>query len=411
MTEEETTIKTLPLAQKTTTEPEVKEKPVFYRRKQARLFIGIPNLKLLEERRCPLSPRGVYQLVQRGHRIRIQKGAGQDSGFSEYDFAQAGAEMVDTLDEVLQAQIILQTTPPDPDEISKMREGQVLMSPLQMQTLSRDLLLKILRKKIIGIAFEYLEDKPNSYPVRRAMSQIAGVASVLIAAELLVRNNSQQILLANITGSEPPKVVIIGAGTVGEYAVRTAVSLGLQVTLFDYSIERLLRVQRTVQGVFNTQLIYPDALERALKQANVAIGALAPKHGRTPLVVTEDMVKNMKPGSVIVDVSIDHGGCFETSEITSHSNPTFTRYGIIHYCVPNIPSRYSRTASVALSNILTPLLLTLGEQGGVEEAIRRISYFRTAVYAYKGILCNLDLAERFLLKHVDLSLVLGPPLV
>lgn len=385
------------------------EKPLLLSRRTYRLSIGIPKLQILDERRIPLTPDGVRQLVQHGHRVRIQAGAGKGAGFADREYAENGAEIVDSLREVLQAEIILQMFPHTEEEIQLMDEKHILISPLQLQTLQRSLLEKMAQRKITGIAMEYFQDKPNSYPIRRSMSQIAGTAAIFIAGEYLISTHGAGILLANITGIEPPQVVVIGAGTVGEHAARTALALGLQVTLFDYSVDRLLRVQKVLPVPVSTSILYPEALRQALRHCDVAVGALSPQHGRTPLVVTEDMVSEMKPGAVIVDVSIDHGGCFETSEVTTHSHPVFTRYGVIHYCVPNIPSRYPRTASSALSNILTPFFLELGRIGGLEKALRLIDHYRQSVYMYRGLITHLDVAERFRLKYADIRMIFMIP--
>ncbi len=392
----------------TSSRPLALERPFRLRRPQKRLFVGIPRLHTLEERRIPLTPEGVRQLVAHGHHVRIERGAGVLAGFSDLAYAEAGAELVDSPQHLFEAEIILQAAPPSSRELQYLQPRHVLFSPLQVQALSRQVFEALRQRKITGIAFEYLQDKPGSFPVRRAMSQIAGIASILIASELLSSGEGARagILLGNIAGVIPPSVVIIGAGVVGEYAAKTAYQLGALVQVFDHSIERLIRLQTALHNQIATATIYPEALRQALRRAHVAIGALAPRGGRTLLVVSEDMVKEMPEGSVIVDVSIDHGGCFETSEITTHSSPTFVKHGVIHCCIPNLPSRYARTASMALSSILTPLLLEIAQTGGLEKMLAQNAYFRSGVYLYRGEVTHFGIAERFHYRYTDLRMLL-----
>jgi alanine dehydrogenase len=263
-----------------------------------------------------------------------------------------------------------------------------------------------MEKKISAIAWDYIQDEEEIYPVVRAMGEIAGNTSVIIAAEYLSRTSrGQGLMLGGISGVAPTEVVIIGAGTVAEYACRAALGLGALVKVFDFSIYRLRRLQNDLgQRVF-TSVIQPEELKRALSQADVAIGALRGAEGRTPTVVTEEMVENMKEGSVIVDISIDKGGCFETSEVTNHSDPVYERNGVIHYCVPNIASRVSRTASIALSNIFTPLVLNISKHGGCSSLIKKHLGFRHGVYLYNGTLTNESLGEAFNLPYKDIDLL------
>lgn len=205
----------------------------------------------------------------------------------------------------------------------------------------------------------------------------------------------------------PAKVVILGAGIVGEYAAGAALALGASVKVFDSSVYRLKRLQNNIGHRLWTSVIEPRILAKQIKTCEVAVGALYTPGTRTPVVVTEEMVSNMRPGSVIIDVSIDRGGCFETSEITTHENPVFTRYGVIHYCVPNIPSGFARTASQAISNVLMPLLLEAGDEGGFENLVWHKIHLRNGIYLFKGALTNFYLSERFDLKFTDLNLLIA----
>ncbi|MFT5480112.1 MAG: alanine dehydrogenase, partial [Bacteroidia bacterium] len=285
--------------------------------------------------------------------------------------------------------------------------GQVLISALQMGDLKQEFLQQLMRKKITAIGYEYLRDDAGTLPVIRAMSEIAGRASILVAAEYL--NNSQNgkgELLGGIPGIQPTDIVIIGAGAVGEYAVRAALGLGAHVTVFDNSIYKLRRLEKNIGSRINSSTILPHVLAKSLANCDVAIGALRSSEGRSPCVVTEAMVQQMHPKSLIVDISIDQGGCFETSMVTNHEKPVFVKHGILHYCVPNITSRFSRTASYALSNVFSPLLLEIGEAGGVNEYLWEDNGLRKGVYVFKGKLTNLSLAERFSLDYKDINFLL-----
>ena len=262
------------------------------------------------------------------------------------------------------------------------------------------------KKKITAVAFDFIKDEQNTYPIVKSLSEIAGTASILIAAELMSGiNKGNGLLLGNIGGVPPSSVVIFGAGTVGEYAAKTAIGLGARVKVFDNSISKLRKLQNCLHAPIYTSTVQPKSVTKALMRCDVAIGAIRGKN-RSPICATEDMVKTMKEGAVIVDVSIDRGGCFETSNVTSHNTPTFVKYGVIHYCVPNIPSRYARTASVSISNIFTPYLLSIAEDGGFENSARFDKSLRNGMYFYHGILTNKTVADCFDLPHRDINLLL-----
>jgi alanine dehydrogenase len=240
------------------------------------------------------------------------------------------------------------------------------------------------------------------------MSEIVGSSSILIASEYLSNNTGGKgELLGGITGIPPTEIVIIGAGTVGEYAAKTALGLGATVKVFDNNLYKLRRIQRNVGRKLYTSTIVPSTLSKALRTADVAIGAVHAKEGRTPVIVTDEMVSDMRFGSVIIDVSIDQGGCFETSEVTNHTNPVFRKYGVIHYCVPNIASRVARTASYALSNIFTPILLNMGDEGGLEQFLWSNKYVRSGIYLYKGTVTNKFVSEVCKLPFRDLNLLMA----
>ncbi len=376
--------------------------------KKQKLFIGIPKETEFQEQRVALVPQSVGLLIANGHRVLVETGAGENANFNDNDYSETGAEIAYDTAEIYKADIILKVTPPNDHEIDLMKHKQILFSALQLTVQPKSALKKLMDKKITAIAWDYIEDEGGSFPVIRSMGEIAGTTAVLIAAELMSNaNKGKGLMLGGVAGITPPEMVIIGAGTVGQFAASAAISLGVSVKVFDNSVYKLRRLQNEIGHKVFTSVIQPKVLEKALMRCDVAIGALRVPHGRTPCVVNEDMVKNMKSGSVIVDVSIDKGGCFETSKITTHQNPTFRKHDIVHYCVPNIASRVSRTASYSLSNIFSPLLLEISERGGCEKLIQTEKGFRHGVYIYKGTLTSSYLGESFGLPYKDLDLLIS----
>tara|TARA_B100001758_G_C18396048_1_gene605992 strand:+ start:1054 stop:2259 length:1206 start_codon:yes stop_codon:yes gene_type:complete len=371
------------------------------------LEIGIPKESSFQENRVSLTPDSVGLLVANGHSVFIQKDAGAASNFSDNEYAEKGAHIVYTKKEVFQSNFILKIEPPTEDELSLMNNGQQLISAVQMSTQSRGYFESLVRKNISSFGFEFIKDEHDKLPFVRIMSEIAGNTSMLIAAEYLSTvNNGKGLMLGGISGLIPTNVVVIGAGTVGEYACRTALGLGASLVLFDDSITKLRRLQNNIHSPISTSTLQPKALLKSLRRADIVIAALRTGNERVPTVVSEEMVKQMKSGAVVIDVSIDQGGCFETSEVTSHKNPTFNRHEVIHYCVPNIASRVSRTASMAISNIVTPILLNIADYGGVEEAIRRDRSLRSGVYTFNNRLTNELLSKQFDMPFFDLDLVM-----
>jgi len=372
---------------------------------KSQLFIGIPKETSYQERRICLTPDAVSSLVSHGHRVMIEAGAGINSSYTDKDYAEAGAEVTNDTSKVFSCPIILKVEPPTLQEISLMNPEAILISAIQLKTQKKEFFEALSQKKITALAFEFIKDEDGSYPAVKSLSEIAGTASVLIAAELMINNNDGKgLLFGNITGVPPTEVVILGAGTVAEYAVRTALSLGANVKVFDNSITKLRRLQNTLNQRIFTSTIHDKALLKALRRCDVAIGAMRGKN-RTPIVVSETMVEHMKKGAVIVDVSIDTGGCFETSEVTTHEKPTFIKNNVIHYCVPNIPSRYSKTASISISNIISPILIDIAEDGGIESAIRCNKGLKNGIYNYHGILTNKPIADWFNLEQRDINLL------
>jgi len=376
--------------------------------KNKNLFIGIPKETELQEQRVALVPESVGFLVANGHRVVVESGAGERANFSNSDYSESGAEILYNSKEVYQADIILKVSPPNEEEISLMKYKQILFSALQFTVQPKNTLEKLMAKKITAIAWDYIEDENGSFPVIRSMGEIAGTTSFLIAAELMSNaNNGKGLMLGGVAGISPPELVIIGAGTVGQFAANAALALGVSVKVFDNSLYKLRRLQNEIGRKVSTSVIQPKVLEKALRRCDVAIGAISAPNGRTPCIVNEDMVKKMKAGAVIVDVSIDKGGCFETSKITTHQNPTFLKHDVIHYCVPNIGSRVSRTASYSLSNIFSPLLIQIADSGGCEKLIQKSKGFRHGVYIYNGTITSSILGEAFELPYKDLDLLIS----
>lgn len=372
------------------------------------LYIGIPRELSYQENRIPLVPESVAVLVNNGHQVLIETGAGNTANFTDSDYSEAGAQIAYGPEEVYKADLILKVAPPSMEELEYFHNKQSLMSILQIAMQQQGYIQKLSSKKITALAYEYLKDETDIYPVIQAMSEIVGSAAILIASELLSNTTGGKgELLGGVPGIQPTEIVILGAGTVGEYAARAALGLGANVKVFDNSIYKLRRLQKNLGTRVYTSTLNPAVLLKALRTCDVAIGAILGKEGRSPVVVTEEMVSEMRFGSTIIDVSIDQGGCFETSEVTNHNQPVFRKYGVIHYCVPNIASRVARTASYALSNIFTPILLNMGEEGGMDPLLWKDKYVRCAAYLYKGTVTNKFVADYSRLPFRDLNLLMA----
>jgi alanine dehydrogenase len=385
------------------------EETLEYTPKKKSIFIGIPKENSFQENRIALTPQAVTILINNGNRVVIESQAGIASSFTDNEYSEAGAQIAYDKKEVFNADLILKTAPISEEESELLKKDQIIFSPIHIPSLSKKQIEIFLEKKIIAIALSQIKDDAGNFPIVRSMSQIAGVHSVHIASKYLSNvQGGKGVLMGGIAGVPPANVVIIGAGMVGEYAVRTALGCGAQVKVFDNSIYRLMRLQRTVGQTVFTSVIDPLILSKALEDADIAIGALKPQKGLAPLVVTESMVQRMKSGSVIIDVSIDNGGCFETSELTTHENPVFIKHDVIHYCVPNIASAVSNTASQAISNILMPLILSFSDSvGGSDSIINNKPGLISATYIYKGKLTSKVLSKKFNMKFIDLNLILS----
>ncbi len=374
----------------------------------AKLHIGIPKEIAFQENRIALTPDAVGVLVANGNMVTIEHNAGERSHYSDRDYSEAGAQIVYDRAAVYQCPILVKSAPPVEDDIPLLQMNQIIISPIHHSALKKDIIEKMMAKRITALSFENFKDDSGTYPIVRSMSEIAGSAVMLIAGQYLSSfNEGKGVLLGGISGIPPTKVVIIGAGIVGECATRNALAMGASVKVFDNNIYRLKQMQNNLGQRVWTSVLEPRILAKQLKTCEVAVGALSNEYGRAPVVVTEEMVAAMRPNSIIIDVAIDRGGCFETSELTSYEEPTFLKHGVIHYCVPNIPSGFARTASQAISNVLMPLLLEISDEGGLEEMIWHKFNVREGVYLFKGSVTDIYISQKFDLKYTDLNLLIA----
>ena len=372
------------------------------------LMIGIPKEIAFQENRIGLIPEAVSVLVANGHEVLMEHNAGEGSRYSDMDYSEAGAKIVFDKEEVYKCPILVKTAPPVEADLPFLQMNQTIISPLHLTALEKGLMEKLMAKKITALAIENIKDENQNYPILRSMGEITGSAVMLIAGQYLSNfNQGKGVLLGGISGVPPTKVVIIGADIIGEFATRNALALGASVKVFDNNVSRLQRLQNNLGQRVWTSVLEPKILAKQLKTCEVAIGALRNDFSRAPIVVTEDMVSAMRPGSIIIDVAIDRGGCFETSELTNHENPIKIKHGVLHYGVPNIPSGFARTASQAISNVLMPLLVQIGDLGGLSEIIWHQIHLREGIYLYKGALTDFYISEKFNLKYTDLNLLIA----
>ncbi len=372
-----------------------------------KMKIGIPSDLHKVEYRVPLTPQAVDLLVSYGHEIFIEKNAGKSASYSDKDYRDAGATIVDSKEEIFQCDIVLRISPFSSDEIDSLRGNQVIFSSMQVQAFCQESIQKMMQKKITAIAFEYLENEDGFMPFVHQMSQIAGVTSITVASEYLSKSrNGKGVLFGEVTGVTPAELVIIGTSTAAEYAARAALGLGIFVKVFDTSVYELSKLEEKLGRRIFTSVFYPKVLRKALVSADVVIGAMS--FNTTPkFKVSEELIKKMKEGSIIIDLNVSQGGCFETSECTNFNNPTYIKHGVVHYCVPNSPALVARTASISLSNILIPILLSIGDSGGVDAYIKNSRGFRKGVYVFHGALTNADIGNLFNFPSKDINLLLA----
>jgi alanine dehydrogenase len=378
--------------------------------KQKQLKIGIPSEDQQVESRVPLTPEAVEILTGHGHEVILEAGAGKAANYLDTDYSERGGIISENRREVFGGcDILLKISPPTLEEIGMMKERQTLLSSFQVFTHKDEKYIRnLMQKKVTAIAFEMIQDEHKCFPAVRSMSAIAGTTSMLIAAEYLSNmRGGKGVMLGGVTGITPTEVVILGAGTVAEYAVRAAMGLGSEVKVFDHSVHRLRRLQNAVGMMIPTSIFHPKVILKALRSADVLIGAIRRDESQQSYFITEEMIKQMKKGSVVIDISIDRGGCIETSELRTQIDPVFVKHGVIHYCVPNIPSRVARTASIAISNVFAPLIVGMGEQGGEGKHLKENIGLRHGVYIYNGILTNETLGRRLGIPSKDIDLLMA----
>jgi len=376
--------------------------------KHRKISIGVPNDKKNDEKRVALTPEAVNLLVETGNEVIVQKGAGSGANYSDKDYADNGALISDSPARVYSADAVIKVAPFTLQEADYLKGNQIVMSFLNVLKLTEETLGKLIRKKVTAIALEKIRDSNGVMPVMESMSEISGVTSVLIASEYLSnQHGGLGVLLGGVTGVTPTEVVIIGANTAGEYAARAALGLGSQVRIFDTSLHNLRRFQNLVGQRLQTSVFHPQVLRKALRSADVLIGAIELEDLRPWYYITEDMVKTMKKGAVVIDLSIDRGGCIETTECRALRDPVYEKHGVIHFSAWNLPSRVARTASIALSNIFNPLFQNIAEAGGIIQLLKNDRGIRNGVYLFNGILTNETLGQKYGAISKDLDLLIS----
>lgn len=375
---------------------------------QPRLSIGMPRENQSLETRLPLTPEGVAIITEEGHSVYVQRGAGDAMSYSDLQYSEAGAFLVDSIADVLAADIVLKITPPTIQEIEMMNRHTTVFSMLQLNQLSPECIALMMKKKMNAVAYEFIRDEQRTFPVVSSISEIEGSTAIAVAAELMSNERGGKgLLLGGVAGISPTEVLILGAGITGTVAARTALALGAQVKIFDHDINKLRKIQHYLGQQVFTSVIHPAVLFRALASADAVIGHLRYIYGSERFMVSEELVKTMKTGAVIIDLSVDQGGCFETSKCRTLKNPVFEKHGVIHYCLPNISARVARTASMALSNIFAPMLLKIARSGSVEQAIKESAGFRNGAYIFSGVLVNRLIGEYYGLTSSDISLLIA----
>ena len=372
-----------------------------------KITIGIPSDPKDDEKRVALTPEAVGLLVEKENEVIVQKNAGQGANYSDKDYSDNGAIITDSPAEVYSADIVIKVAPISEREADFLKGSQVVMTYLNILKTNRDVLEKLMHKKVTAIAFEKIGNN-NVMPVVESMSEICGITSILIASEYMSNmHGGKGVLLGGITGIVPTEVVILGANAAGESAARAAIGLGTVVKIFDNSLGSLRKIQNNIGQRLQTSVFNPQALKKALKSADVLIGAVELEELTPWYYVTEDMVMNMKKGAVIIDLSIDRGGCIETTECRALNNPVYEKHGVIHFSAWNLPSRVARSASIALSNIFTPLLQDLADAGSSTQYLKSNQGVRNGVYIYNGMLTNETLGQKFGIISKDLDLLIS----
>lgn len=373
-----------------------------------RITIGVAANTTEDEKRVALSPESVNILVGNDNEVIVQKGAGLGANFSDKDYSENGATITESPARVYGSDVVIKVDPFTPKESDMLRGNQVIMSYLNVLKLSNETLEKLMKKKVTAIAFEKIRDKRGFLPVVESMSEINGGISIIIASEYLSNHSGGKgVMLGGVTGIAPTEVVIIGANTAGESAARAAIGLGSKVMVFDNSLHNLRFFQRHLGQKIETSVFHPPVLKKALKSADVLIGAIELDDLKHSYFISEEMIRIMKKGSIAIDLSIDRGGCIETSECRALRNPVYEKHGVIHFSAWNLPSRVSRTASMALSNIFTSLLQSIADAGEITSLLKYDQGLRKGAYLYNGMLTDDALGRRFGIKSNNLDLLIS----
>lgn len=362
--------------------------------------IGIPKETLAEERRISLTPQGVYSLVKDGNKVYIEKDAGKDGRFSDEDFQEMGGEIVFSRQEVFQrSDLVIKVMPPTEHEAQFVKEGQMIFSFLMLGLQTKGAIDQLIQNKVTAIGTELIEIAPRYRPLLVAMGEIAGNMMPQIAGRFLqCDNGGRGIAIGGFPGIPPATIVILGAGHLGYHSAKAFVGLGAQVIVLDDDIARLRYINNELKGRVITAIANHYSIQRALQFADVFIGAVYQPNQRTPILITADQVRLMKRGALIIDAAIDHGGCVETSRPTTHSDPVFLKDGVLHYCVPNIPSVVARTASRAMNNIVLPLISSIARDG-IEQTCRSNRILNSGIYIHQGKCNHKAVAGLFDLKY------------
>lgn len=371
------------------------------------MIIGIPREIKDQEFRVAATPGGVELLTGQGHRVLVERGAGEGSGFSDEEYARAGAELVDHTAAFLEADLVVKVKEPLPQEYPLLRPGHLLFTYLHLAA-SRELTEELVRRRVTAIGYETVELDNHTLPLLIPMSEIAGRMAVQVAAHYLERpSGGRGKLLGGVPGVRPSDVVIIGAGTVGAAAAQVALGMGAHVVLIDRDIARLRHLSEVLHGNLTTLASNPRNIAESVHHADVVIGAVLVVGARAPRLVTRNMVASMKPGSVVIDVAVDQGGCIETTRPTSHSDPVYQWRHVLHYAVPNMPGAVPRTSTYALSNATLPYIARLANLG-FERAVREIPELARGVNTHDGAIVHPGVAAAFDLPYEPLEARLGP---
>jgi alanine dehydrogenase len=373
------------------------------------MTIGIPKENQKIEKRLVFTPEAVDMIVDAGHEVIFEEGAGGGINYSDAVYSESGAQITNDRKQVFSCDLIFKITPPTLEEVQMMKQRATILSMLQMPDINMDTIKSMIAKQINAVGYELMSPDGVTFPVRNSISEIEGAASISVVSELLSNENGGKgILMGGVPGVSPTEVVIIGAGVAGTVAARAALSLGALVKVFDSNISKLRKLQNDLGNPVFTSVFQPNVLVNTFKSADVVIGAMRYINDPVRHVISEDVVKSMKQGALIIDLRINQGGCFETTCFLPENHPmVFEKHGVLHYCVPNISSRVARTTSMALSNIFTPLIVQIGELGGVAGIATSDGGFRSGFYMYSGKLVNSYVAKSFNLPANDIGLFLS----